>query len=453
MADSRPRILVVDDNPKMVSLLVDELHDAGYAVETATGGESAIARLRQEPYDLVITDLRMEKVDGLDVLKAARAVDEALPVMIMTAFGAVESAVEAIRAGAFHYFTKPFKIDEVLLFVGRAVADRRLRDENRALRRVAVERSSFASMVGRSDAMRRVYESIERVAPSPATVLIRGESGVGKELVARAVHFAGPRRDAAFVAVNCTALPEPLLESELFGHARGAFTGAANVRRGLFVESDRGTLFLDEIGDMPAGLQPKLLRVLEEGEVRPIGADVPRKIDVRVVAATNQDLEQRVRDGSFRADLFYRLNVVQIVVPPLRDRVDDIPVLIEAFLAKARARNPTSTVTALSADVIRVLSRCPWPGNVRELENVVERLVIMSAGPEVQVADLEAHAPFLLAEGSPLARAKAELMPLKQLEREYMAWVVAKCGGNKVKAAEILQIDLSTIYRRAKTSQ
>ncbi|HWE26803.1 MAG TPA: sigma-54 dependent transcriptional regulator, partial [Polyangia bacterium] len=397
MADSRPRILVVDDNPKMVSLLVDELKDAGYAVDTATGGEQAVARLRAEPFDLVITDLRMEKVDGLDVLRAARAVDEALPVMIMTAFGAVESAVDAIHAGAYHYFTKPFKIDEVLVFIGRAVADRRLRDENRALRKVAVERNGFASMVGRSDAMRRVYDAIERVAPSPATALVRGESGVGKELVARALHFAGPRREGAFVAVNCTALPEPLLESELFGHVRGAFTGAASVRRGLLVEADRGTLFLDEIGDMPAGLQPKLLRVLEVGEVRPVGADAPRKIDVRVVAATNQDLERRVQEGSFRADLFYRLNVVQITVPPLRDRVDDIPVLLDAFLAKARARNPTSRVGALAPNVIRVLSRCPWPGNVRELENVVERLVIMSPGTQVEIADVEAHAPFVLA--------------------------------------------------------
>jgi len=453
MADSRPRILVVDDNPKMASLLVDELDDAGYVVETATGGEEAIARLRGEPFDLVMTDLRMEKVDGMDVLKAARAVDEALPVILMTAFGAVESAIEAIRAGAYHYFTKPFKIEEVLVFVERAVADRRLRDENRALRKVAVERNGFASMVGRSDAMRRVYDAIERIAPSRATVLVHGESGAGKELVARALHYTGPRRDAAFVAINCTALPEALLESELFGHVRGAFTGAATVRRGLFLEADRGTLFLDEIGDMPAGLQPKLLRVLEDGEVRPIGGDAPRKIDVRVIAATNQDLEQRIREGTFRADLFYRLNVVQIAVPPLRDRVDDIPLLLDAFLERARTRNPSSRVTALSSEVIRAVSRCPWPGNVRELENVVERLVIMSASSEVQLSDVEAHAPFVLADGSPLARAKSELLPLKELEREYIAWVVAKCGGNKPKAAEILGIDLSTIYRRGKTSQ
>ena len=450
---SRPRLLVVDDNPKMLSLLCDELGDAGYAVELAGGGEAAVLRLREQPFDLVLTDLRMERVDGLDVLKAARAVDETLPVIIMTAFGALESAIEAIKAGAYHYVTKPFKIDEVLLYVGRAVADRRLRDENRALRKVAVERASFASMVGRSEAMRRVYDAVERVAPSPATVLVRGESGVGKELVARALHFCGPRREQPFVAINCTTLPEALLESELFGHARGAFTGAATVRRGLFVEADRGTLFLDEIGDMPAGLQPRLLRVLEQGEVRPVGADAPRKIDVRVVAATNQDLEQRVREGSFRADLFYRLNVVQIAVPPLRERIDDIPLLIDALLAKARARNPTSRVTRLSPEVVGLLSSCPWPGNVRELENVVERLVILSAGQEVQRADVEAHAPFVLADGSPLMRAKAELVPLKQLEREYIAWVVAKCGGNKPRAAEILQIDLSTIYRRGKVSQ
>jgi two-component system, NtrC family, response regulator HydG len=449
-ARAEARILVVDDNAKMARLLGDQLTDAGHRAVTAHGGEEAIAQLRAQPFDVVITDLRMEKVDGFDVLMAARAVDETLPVIMMTAFGAVETAIEAIKAGAFHYITKPFKLDELMVFVERALAERRLRDENRALRKVAVERSSFAQMVGSSDIMRRMYESVERVAQAHATVLIRGESGAGKELVARALHFGGPRRDHPFVAVNCTALPENLLESELFGHVRGAFTGATNMRRGLFVEADQGTLFLDEIGDMPAGLQAKLLRTLEDGEIRSVGADSGRRVDVRVMAATHQDLEARVQEGLFRADLFYRLNVVQIVVPPLRARVDDIPPLIEAFLQKARAKNPTSQVRAFAPEVLQTLARFPWPGNVRELENVVERLVIMSGKEIISMAELELHASHVLADASPLAKAQSQLVPLKQLENDYITWVLGRCNGNKVRAAQILGIDVSTIYRREK---
>jgi two-component system response regulator HydG len=452
MPPAKARILVVDDNPKMVRLLVDQLSDVGYSVETAKGGAAAIEKVRAEPVDVVLTDLRMEGVDGFDVLRAVRALDAGLPVLIMTAFGAVETAVEAIKEGAFHYLTKPFKLDEILVYLERALAERRLRDENRALRKVVEERSRLGDLVGRSDVMRRLYDAVERAAPSQAAVLIRGESGVGKELVARALHFDSPRRDRAFVAVNCTALPENLLESELFGHVRGAFTGAASVRRGLLVEADGGTLFLDEIGDMPAGLQAKLLRVLEDGAVRPVGADTPRTVDLRVIAATHQDLEARIRDGRFRADLFYRLNVVQIVVPALRERVDDLPLLIDAFLAKARIKNPSSRARALSPEVTLALARCSWPGNIRELENVIERLVIMSAAETVTMEDLEAHAPGVLLDSSPLSRARRQLLPLKELERDYIAWVLERCGGNKAQAAEILQIDVSTLYRREKSS-
>jgi two-component system, NtrC family, response regulator HydG len=445
---AKSSVLVVDDNPGMVRLLADRLSDSGYAVEVSQGGKEALAAATARLPDLVITDLRMEEVDGFDVLAGVHALDPSLPVLIMTAYGGIESAIEAMKRGAYHYITKPFRLDEVMLYVERALADRRLRDENRALTRVAVERASFGAMIGRSEPMRALYELIERVAPSQAPVLIRGESGTGKELVARALHFHGPRQERPFVAVNCTALPEALLESELFGHLKGAFTGATSARRGLLVEASGGTLFLDEIGDMAPGLQAKLLRVLEDGEVRAVGADVARKVDVRIIAASHQPLEQRVTEGSFRQDLFYRLNVVAIRLPPLRTRTGDVPLLLEHFLTKAREHNPASKVARFADDVMAALARSPWPGNVRELENVVTRLVIVAGKETVDLGDLEMHAPGVLVEASPLADAKQQLIPLRQLEAEYIAWVMERCGGNKTHAAEILQIDPSTIWRR-----
>jgi two-component system response regulator HydG len=452
MPQVRERVLVVDDHPEMVELLSDQLTDAGYAVEVARGGREALAIINRHLPDLVLTDLRMEEVDGFDVLDGIRAVDPELPVLIMTAFGGIDTAIEAIKKGAQHYLTKPFRLEEVLLYVERALAERRLRDEHRALTRVAVEKTSFGAMIGRSEPMRLLYELIERVAPSSAPVLIRGESGTGKELVARALHFQGPRQARPFVAVNCTALPENLLESELFGHVKGAFTGASAARRGLLVEADQGTLFLDEIGDMTPGLQAKLLRVLEDGEVRAVGADVARRVDVRIIAASHQPLEQRAREGGFRQDLFYRLNVVAVMVPPLRARTGDIPLLVQHFLARARERNPGSRVQRFSEAAMLALARCPWSGNVRELENVVTRLVIISSNEEVDLDELQLHAPGVVAEASPLAEAKQRLIPLRQLENEYIAWVVERCGGNKTRAAEILQIDPSTIWRRERSA-
>jgi len=447
MGRSKPTILVVDDHVEMARLLADQLGDAGYEPTVAGSGADAVALVKRQPFDLVITDLRMESVDGLDVLEAVRAVDPTTPVLIMTAFGAIESAVQAIKRGAYHYVTKPFQLDEVLVYVERALDEQRVRDDHRALRRWAGERSGFGTLIGKSAAMRDLYRMLERVAQSSAPVLVRGESGVGKELVARALHFEGPRKGAAFVAVNCTALPENLLESELFGHARGAFTGATQARRGLFLEADGGTLLLDEIGDMPAPLQAKLLRVLEEGEVRPVGSDVARKVDVRLVAATHQDLEERVRAGQFRQDLYYRLNVVPVRVPPLRERFDDVPLLAEHFLQASRARNPTSPVRAFDAAALATLARWSWPGNARELENLVERLVIIGFDEIVQAADVKALLPAS-GTAAPLDDAKRNLATLKQLEREYITWVIAQCGGNKTKAAEVLGIDVSTIHRR-----
>jgi two-component system response regulator HydG len=444
---SKGRILVVDDHPEMVRLLADQLGDAGYRVELAQSGREALALLEKHPPDLVLTDLRMAQVDGLDVLAGVTAFDPTIPVLIMTAYGNIDGAITAIQRGAYHYLTKPFRVEEVLVYVERALADRQLRDQHRALSRLALERSGFAAMVGHSEVMRRLYDLIERVAPVAAPVLIRGESGTGKELVARALHFQGARRERAFVAVNCTALPEALLESELFGHTRGAFTGATATRRGLLVEADGGTLFLDEIGDMPVGLQAKLLRVLEDGEVRPVGADVARKVDVRIVAATHQELEGR---EGFRQDLFYRLNVVALTVPPLRDRIEDIPALVEHFLGKARERNPSTAARQLAPAVLAALARCPWAGNVRELENAVTRLVVVCASEVIELADLETHVPHVLGRAAPLDHAKTELTTLRDLETDYIAWVIDKCGGNKTRAAEILGIDPSTIHRRGK---
>jgi two-component system, NtrC family, response regulator HydG len=460
-SSANARILVIDDHIEMARLLRDQLGDAGYQVEAAASGGEGIDRLRQICFDLVITDLRMSEVDGFDVLAAAQESAPDLPVIIMTGFGSIDSAIEAIKRGAAHYLTKPLRLDEVLLWVQRVLAERRLRAENRSLRRLAGERAAPGALVGGSARMQELLELVERVARSAAPVLIRGESGTGKELVARAIHMGGGRRDRPFVPVNCTALPGPLLESELFGHVRGAFTGATATRRGLFVEAHGGTLFLDEIGDMDELLQGKVLRVLEDGEVRAVGADGARHVDVRVVAATHQDLEARVRDGRFREDLFYRLNVVPLWVPALRDRPEDVPALAEHFLARSRQRNPYSPVRRLDPEVMSRLVRAPWPGNVRELENLIERLVVIGTKESIEVDDLDVLfarsgdlVPLAAARQNlgPLAAARQDLVPLRQLESSYIDWVIQRCGGNKTRAAEILGVDVSTIHRRRRAT-
>jgi two-component system response regulator HydG len=442
------RILVVDDHVEMARLLVDRLGEAGYVVERAGGGREALTRVRTELPDLVITDLRMEDVDGFDVLQGVHDVDPDVPVIVMTAFGAIETAVDAIKKGAYHYLTKPFQLGEVVVFVERALADRRVRNENNVLRRGARQWVGMTSLVGTSEPMNALRELLAKVAPSPAPVLITGESGSGKELVARALHDGSPRRERPFVPVNCTTLPEALLESELFGHTRGAFSGATASRRGLFVEADGGTLFLDEIGDMPTSLQAKLLRIIQDGELRAVGSDTIRRVDVRILAATNQELEKCVSAGRFRADLYFRLNVVSVTVPPLRERRDDVRALVEHFLARARDRNRAARAKRIAENVVERLASYRWPGNVRELENLVERLVILAPGEEIDLEELERFAPRLVEEPPPLEAAKERPMSLRELEDAYIAWTVARCGGNKSRAAELLGIDASTIYRR-----
>jgi two-component system, NtrC family, response regulator HydG len=440
------RILVVDDHVEMSRLLADQLGDAGYRVVRAGGGREALKRARAELPDLVITDLRMGDVDGLDVLAGVHELDPGVPVIVMTAFGAIDTAVEAIKRGAFHYLTKPFELREMLLFVERALSDRDVRSENAVLRRDVGQRVGITALVGASEAMVVLQDVIRRTAPSPAPVLITGESGSGKELVARALHDCSPRRHRPFVAVSCCALAADRLDSDLFGHTRGAFAGATATRRGLFAEANGGTLFLDEIGDMPAELQAKLLRVLDDGEVRAVGSDTVRCVDVRIVAATNQHLEEHVEAGRLRSDLFFRLNVVRIAVPPLRERRGDVAELVERFLARARVRNPAAKARRFSSAALKRLEAYSWPGNVRELENIVERLVILSAGEEIAPATLD---PILSGVGSsPLDAAREKILTLRELEAHYIEWVVARCGGNKTRAAELLGIDASTIYRR-----
>jgi two-component system response regulator HydG len=439
-------VLIVDDHIEMARLLGDKLREEGWRPRVVDSGKAALDALASTIPDLVITDLRMPDVDGMDVLDAVRVMDPELPVIIMTAFGEVDTAIEAMRRGAYHYVVKPARLDELALHANRAVEQRTLRRVNRQLR--VESRVGMSALVGKSAVMRDLYSLVERVALSSAAVLIRGESGSGKELVARALHEAGPRRERPFLAINCTALPEALLESELFGHTRGAFTGATSARAGLFVEASSGTLFLDEIGDMAPALQAKLLRVVQQGEVRPVGSDESRAVDVRVVAATHQNLEQRVAEGNFRQDLFYRLNVVPVVVPPLRERLEDVPLLVEHFLAAARARNPHSPVTRLTAGIVTALVRYPWPGNVRELENVIERLVVVGTSPEIGVADLAAIAPSVHENQERFSLPREPFATLREVEEEYITWVIDRCGGNKTKAAEILGIDTSTLHRR-----
>jgi len=434
------RLLIVDDHREMATVVSEALDDAGWQCVVETSGAAAVAALADGGFDLVITDLRMAHVDGLDVLAAARAVDPELPVIVMTAFGAIDTAIEAMRRGAWHYVTKPVRLEELRLHVERAIGERRLRRENRAL--VAAARGDLDALVGDSRTMRDLRALITRVAPSPSPVLVRGESGSGKELVARALHAAGPRHAGPFVAVNCTALPEALLESELFGHVRGAFTGAVIARAGLFVEATGGTLFLDEIGDMAPALQAKLLRVVQLGEVRPVGSDEGQAVDVRVVSATHRDLEARVGSGAFREDLYYRLNVIPIVVPPLRDRREDIPNLVERFFVQACTRNPHSPARRLAPELVAALTREPWPGNVRELENQLERMVVVATSARLGVDALDS------VRRRPGAAVDDRVRTLREFEDDYIAEILARVGGNKTRAAELLGVDPSTLHRR-----
>ena len=439
-------ILLVDDEPSARGTMALLLKRRGHRVIEAADVRAATKALADSPFEVVVTDLRMPDGDGLDVLRAAKAHCPDADVILLTAYAGWESAKAAIQLGAFDYFEKGREPDELLHRIERALEDKALRRENENLRAQVRARFGLPGLIATSAEMARVLDLVERVAPTDATVLIRGESGTGKEIIAKALHHAGPRASGRFVAINCGALPEPLLESEIFGHVKGAFTGAAANKKGLFEEAHGGTLFLDEIGEMAPGLQVKLLRVLQSGEVRPVGSTQVITVDARVVAATNRDLEPMIRRGTFREDLFYRLNVIPIALPPLRERREDIPLLAEHFLARFSQRQ--GRVLRLSAGATERLLRYAWPGNVRELENAMERLAILARDETIEPGDLPPHIGAGLALGT--APGLAAEQTLAEAERAHIIQILERCGWNHSRAAEALGIGRTTLWRKLK---
>ena len=440
-----PRVLIVDDELEMAETVADWLNGRGFVAVATNSGRDAVTQLERGPFDALVTDMRMPSVDGLALLAASRRLAPERPVIVMTAYGGIDTAVESIRQGAYHYLTKPFKLDELVIFLRRALDDASVRREAATLKRTLRDRFAAATLLGESRSMRAVLDVMDRIADTNASVLILGETGTGKGLVARALHTESRRAAAPFVTVNCAALPEQLLESELFGHVKGAFTGATANRAGLFVEAHGGTLFLDEIGEMAPGLQAKLLHVLERGTVRPVGESKEREVDVRVLAATHRNVRERVATAQFREDLFYRLDVVSVELPPLRARMDDLPVLAEHFLRIARAKYPASPVTRLSSEVMARFAGYRFPGNVRELAHVIERGVLLGRGTDLVPEDL----PLAVQTDSLATRMpfSGEIVPVRELQRRYAAWVLEQLGGNRTRAAERLGIDTKTLAK------
>jgi DNA-binding NtrC family response regulator len=439
----RPAILVADDDPVARDLLVEVLAAEGYQVQAAAGGRECTELARAGPVDLALVDLRMPDVDGLAVLKELHALHPGAPVLILTAFATMETAIEAIRAGAYDYLSKPFRMEEIRLVVRRALEQRRLAEENRRFRQELRERYRIENVVGLSPRMVEVYRLAARAAATDATVLIQGESGTGKELIARAIHYGSGRAEGPFVPVDCTALPEALFESEVFGHERGAFTGAVATRRGLLEVAHGGTVFLDEVGDLSPAVQAKLLRALQEREIRRVGAEDSIAVDVRVLSATNRDLARRVAGGEFREDLFYRLSVVTVAVPPLRERREDIPLLAQHFLEKL-ARGQATTARGIAPEALARLAVHDWPGNVRELENALIRAATLSSAPVLTAADFALDGGEPRGTGPSLPRGG---MSLDAVKRWYVEMVLAEAGGNKQRAAELLGVDRRTLYR------
>jgi two-component system response regulator PilR (NtrC family) len=438
------RILVVDDERSMRELLAIVLKREGHEVLLAENGRTAISVLEHEPVELLISDVRMPDVSGVEVLAAAQRVNPGIIGIMITAFASTETAVEALRLGAYDYLSKPFNVDELKLKVRKALERRDLQQENALLKRALQSSHQFSNIIGRSPAMQAVFQLIQTIAPTTSTVLISGESGTGKELVARAIHFNSPRRERPFVALNCGALPETLLESELFGHVRGAFTGADSNKKGLVEVAEKGTIFLDEIGEMSPMMQVKLLRVLQERKFRRLGGTEETEADIRIIAATNKDLSKLVGEGKFRDDLYYRINVIPVRLPALRERTDDIPLLAEHFLAKY-ATQIGRALTGITPAAMRRLQAYPWPGNIRELENAIERAVALEAGTSVDVGSLPEYVQTGMPAGS--GNGLENALPdsgfdlerhVAEIEREYIAEALKKSGGVKSRAADLL---------------
>jgi DNA-binding NtrC family response regulator len=449
MKTDKPSILIVEDEAKMRRLLELQLAEEGFNARTAGDAETGLQILGKEPFDLVVTDFKLPGMSGLEFLLAVKRVNADLPVIVMTAYGTVESAVDAMKAGASDYVLKPFSLAELVLVIRKELASHQLRQENRDLREALGRRYEYKNIVARSDKMQAVLALVERVAPTNSTVLIGGESGVGKDLVARAIHEHSQRASGPFVKINSTAIPETLLESELFGYEKGAFSGATTSKPGKFELANNGTLFLDEIGDVPATIQVKLLRVLQDREFERLGSTKTQKVDVRLVAATNRDLRAALEEGTFREDLYYRLNVVAIDIPPLREHKEDIPALVEFFLEKG-ARESGKPVRAITPQALKSLMDHHWPGNVRELQNVLERAVALSSSSTLDVADIHIDAPRRAHAESDRA-VLPEGMSMEQWEEEMLREALKRANGNKSQAARALGLSRNALrYRLTK---
>ena len=446
MTDKGHKILVVDDDLEMCGMLSDVLKEEGFFVTTTGDSLEASKILKREEFDVLVTDLKMKGLKGLDLLEGVNKVAPMTPVIIITAFGTIESAIKAMKMGAYDYITKPFQMDEFVLTVRKALENRLLKKEVIRLRKEVESRYDFHQLIGKSPSMQKIYDLIERISDSSSNVLITGESGTGKELVAKAIHYNGVRKEGPFVAINCAAIPETLLESELFGYKKGAFTDAKSDKKGLIFEANEGTLFLDEITEMPLTLQAKSLRVIEEREVRPLGDTNSYPIDARIISTSNRDIASLIQQGHFRKDLYYRLKVIDIEMPPLRERKEDIPILVQHFIHKF-SMELKKAVSSVSEDALKILLNYFWPGNVRELENIIQRAITLSQHEVILPDDLPASI-IQKNDEKLFEKAMEEKFTLDQLEKEYVKRVLIETGGNKSKAAERLGLDRKTLYRK-----
>jgi two-component system response regulator PilR (NtrC family) len=439
------KILIVDDEKSMCQYLSIMLRKEGYDVKTVHNGKKALQEIKESNFDVVITDIKMEGMDGIELLGAVKETSPTLPVIIMTAYATTKTAIDALNRGAFHYLIKRAKNDEIKMVIRNALDLHRVKNENVFLKKQLKKKDEFKEIIGKSEEIQQVFNLVNKVADTDSTILISGESGTGKELIAKAIHYRSGRANAPFVSINCGALPENLLESELFGHVKGSFTGAIRDKDGMFKVASGGTFFLDEVGETTLAIQVKLLRVLQEREIIPVGGTAPIKVDVRLIAATNADLEKAVKEERFRADLYYRLNVIPVLIPPLRDRRDDIPLLVDHFLRLATERSGRRKT--VSKEAMELLASYDWPGNVRELENIVERACILQEGDELMSEDLPEKVRHQSQERRKVVMQETQ-MTLDELEKEYLVSVLEETNWQKKKASAILGINASTLYRK-----
>lgn len=451
MKDKFNKILVVDDDLKMCELVSEILKDEGYSVMTSGNSLKALKMLKEEEFDVILTDLKMKGMNGIDLLDEAKQAAPLTPVIIMTAFGTIESAIKAMKMGAYDYVLKSDQMDELILVLKRALEHRLLKKEIVRLRKRMESDYQFHDLIGKSPSMKKVYETIERISDTSCNILITGESGTGKELVAKAIHYHSDRKEGPFIAVNCAAIPETLIESELFGYKKGAFTDARSDKKGLISEADEGTLFLDEITEMPLTLQAKLLRVIEDKEIRPLGDTVSYPVDVRIISTSNRDIRSSIQEDKFREDLYYRLKVIDIDLPPLRERREDIALLVQHFIATF-SKEMKKNISGISEDALKALLDYSWPGNVRELENIIQRAVILSQQETLLPADFPDSiiGQKEKKDESILEKAIQERYSFDELLKEYIKKMMIETGGNKTKVSEILGIDRKTLYRKLK---